>query len=340
MTMKRAALIAAFVCGIGVIIGAEQLAIAQPWSQGVSEKQKADAKVALDEGNRLYLATEYKTAAEKYELALKSWNHPAIRFNYVRSLVQLGRNAEAGDNLQQALQYGKEPFTDEVYQEVLSYQKLLANQFGEIEVGCKQDGAKLTFDGKPFIEKCPGKQKARVAPGKHAVVATADGFMTKEMPVIVIGGAQQNVDVELVPLDKAAKVVHRWPTWIPWVVFGSGLAVAGFGVLLEVDARGQMSDYDQQVAIQCATMGCDLRNPMPGSIEESLVNQREGAESRDRLAVGVIAVGAVGAAIGGVMLFMNRGRTVYEDPTGKDGPVVNVTPTRDGGGMVTLGGRF
>ncbi len=337
--MKRAALIGAFVCGLGVM-GAEQIAIAQPWSQGISEKQKADAKVALDEGNRLYLATDYKGAAEKYEEALKQWNHPAIRFNYVRALVQLGRNAEAGDNLQQAMQFGKEPFTDDVYQEVLSYQKLLANQFGEIEVGCKQDGAKLTFDGKPFIEKCPGKQKVRVAPGKHAVVATADGFMTKEMPVVVIGGAQQNVDVELVPLDKAAKVVHRWPTWIPWVVFGSGLAVTGVGVLFKVQAEGRMNDYDQQVAIQCAVMGCDLRNPAPNSIEESLVDQRESAKSLDKVAITVISVGAATAAIGGVMLFMNRGRTVYEDPTGKDGPVVNVTPTRDGGGMVTLGGHF
>jgi len=337
--MKRAALIVAFVCGLGVI-GAEQIAIAQPWSQNVTDKQKADAKVALDEGNRLYLATDYKTAAEKYEEALKQWNHPAIRFNYVRALVQLGRNAEAGDNLQQALQYGKEPFNDDVYQEVLSYQKLLANQFGEIEVGCKQDGAKLTFDGKPFIEKCPGKQKVRVAPGKHAVVATADGFMTKEMPVVVIGGAQQNVDVELVPLDKAAKIVHRWPTWIPWVVFVGGLGVTGVGVLFKVQAEGRMNDYDQQVAIQCAVTGCDLNNPMPNSIEASLVDQRQSAESLDKVAITVISVGAVTAAVGGVMLFMNRGRTVYEDPTGKEGPVVNVTPTRDGGGMVTLGGHF
>jgi tetratricopeptide (TPR) repeat protein len=319
----------------------------------VNDDQKSAAKTKLEEGNALYLATDYKGALAKYKEALASWNHPAIRFNLVRCLVQLNEMVEADQNLQQALEHDKAPFTDEVWQEVLGFQKLLGNMVGTIEVGCKQDGAKLTFDGEPFIEKCPGNSTKRVKIGQHSVVATKEGFLTKEMPIVVVGGPTQQVDVTLTPLDKAAKVVHRFPTWIPWVVFGGGLAVTGVGVLLKVDAGNQMNAYDQDVAGSCAVNGCDLtpvRTDYPEGMAgdtsfaaaETLANRlndkRESAESRDKLAIGVIAVGAAGAAVGGVLLFLNRGRTVYEDPA-KAGAQVRVMPTTDGG-MVSLSGRF
>jgi tetratricopeptide (TPR) repeat protein len=320
------------------------MASAQPWSQGVSEAQKADAKAKLEEGNALYVAAQYTEALAKYEEALKSWDHPAIRFNVVRCLIQLGRSAEASQNLETALKYGKEPFEEAVYQEALGYQKLLANTTGEIEVKCSQEGAVLKFDRDVLIGKCPGSAKKRVDPGQHSVIATKDGFLTKEMPVIVIGGKQQAVDVKLVPLDKAAKVVHRWPQWIPWVVFGGSLAVVGVGAFLELDAQSQMSDYDNDVANFCGGSGCNLDNPMtPDEMKTAkfLNDEKSAAESRDKLAIGVMTVGAVGAAVGGVLLFMNRGRTVYEDPTGKtSGPIVRMSPTRDGGGFVSLTGSF
>lgn len=338
--MIRAALFLSIVCGVG--LGSVQVAEAQPWAQGVTEDQKSAAKTKLEEGNALYIATDYKGALAKYEEALKSWNHPAIRFNLVRCLVQLNEMVEADKNLQLALEHDKAPFTDEVWQEVLGFKKLLGNMVGTIEVGCKQDGAKLTFDGEPFIEKCPGNSTKRVKIGQHSVVATKEGFLTKEMPIVVVGGPTQQVDVTLTPLDKAAKVVHRFPTWIPWVVFGGGLAVTGVGVLLKIDAGNQMNAYDQDVAGSCAVNGCDL-SPDPNDMDavrvaNRLNDKRESAESRDKLAIGVIAVGAAGAAIGGVLLFLNRGRTVYEDPA-KAGAQVRVMPTTDGG-MVSLSGRF
>lgn len=333
MTM-RAAIILAIVCGVG--LGSVGVASAQPWAEGVTEDKKSVAKAKLEEGNALYLKAEYEQAMASYNAALEAWNHPAIRFNLVRCQVQLKDMVKAGENLELALKYGKDPFTEEVYQEVLTFQKMLENMVGEIEVSCKQEGATLTFDGQPFIDKCPGSQKRRVVPGRHAVVATKDGFLTKEMPVIVIGGKKESVSVELIPLDKAAKVVHRWPTWIPWVVFGSGLAVTGLGVLIEIDAQSQMNRYDQQVASDCAVSGCVLTDG--SAVSNALNDQRERAESRDKLAIGVMSVGIVGAAVGGVLLFMNRGKTVYEDPV-KAGAQVGVTPTADGA-AVTVSGHF
>ncbi len=59
----------------------------QPWAAGVTDQQKAEAKTHLDEGNALFLKKSYKEALEAYRLAIKSWDHPAIRFNIVRCLI-------------------------------------------------------------------------------------------------------------------------------------------------------------------------------------------------------------------------------------------------------------
>lgn len=323
----RAAVIVAVVMALGGI------AEAQPWAQGVSEAQKTEAKARLDEGNDLFLAQKYKEALDKYTQAVAAWDHPAIRFNMVRALIQLDRAVEASDNLQLALQYGQDPLDEVMYREALNYQKLLANQIGDLEITCSQPGAKLTLDGQPLLT-CPGKEKRRVAPGSHSVVATKEGFLTKELRVVVVGGKAETADIKLVPLDKAAKVVHRWPTWRPWLVFGASLAVVGAGTLLQLDAGAMMNDYDTRVATACAINGCDLGDGSPTSTELNEMYDR--ARRRSVVAVSVISVGVAGAVVGGVMLWMNRGRTVYEDPIK---PSVGVVPTSDGG-MVTLSGGF
>src|SRR5215212_2355335 len=76
-----------------------------PWSQGVSEDQKAKAKVALDQGNALLIDKKYVEALDKYTEAVGFWDHPAIRFNMVRCQIQLGKNLDAYENLEKALKY-------------------------------------------------------------------------------------------------------------------------------------------------------------------------------------------------------------------------------------------
>jgi tetratricopeptide (TPR) repeat protein len=335
--MTRSAWALVIACAIGALA---QRAGAQPWAQGVTDNQKAQAQTRLEQGNALFLAQNYKEALEAYQAAVAAWDHPAIRFNIVRCLIWLDRPVEASDNLQLALKYGAEPLEEGVYTEALSYQKLLANQIGDLEVSCSLEGAKLTLDGQPFMT-CPGTQKRRVAPGTHGIVAAKDGFLTKEVQIIVVGGKAEAVEIDLVPLDKAAKVVHRWPTWIPWVVFGSGLAVSGVGALIQFDAVDRMNRYDQRVQRECVVTGCNVSNPSED--EAALANElnglRESAEFRNKLAIGVITVGAAGAMVGTVMLYMNRGRTVYEEPSKATGPTVRFSPSSDGG-IVTLSGRF
>jgi len=305
----------------------------QPWAVGVTDAQKAKAQAILEEGNQLFLKKDYAQALDKYKAAVAVWDHPAIRFNMVRCLIQLDRPVDASDNLALALEYGAAPLEEAVYNEALSYQKLLANQIGDLDVACEQAGVKVTLDGQPLIN-CPGKEHRRVAPGQHQLVGSKDGFLTKTTEVVVIGAKQQDAKVALVPLSKAAKVVHRYPTWMPWTVFGGGLVLAGFGGLIQYEASQSMTSYDRQVTANCGGVGCT-----PDQVK-AFQGDKDAAERDNKIAIGVMAIGAAGAITGGALLYMNRGRTVYEEQASPPPAQVGFVPMRDGGGVMTLSGSF
>jgi tetratricopeptide (TPR) repeat protein len=306
---------------------------AQPWAQGVTDAQKTEAQARLEEGNALFLKQSYKEALDKYQQALRSWDHPSIRFNIVRCLIQLDRNVDAFDNLKEALRYGAEPLEENVYREALAYEKLLANEVAEVEISCTQQGVVVLLDGKDLVA-CPGRTMRRVAPGKHGVVANKEGFLTVHRELKVLGGSRESIDIKLLPLAQATQVVHRWPQWIPWVVFGGGLAVTSLGGFIEYNAQRTMAEHDREVARDCAVGSC-FNDPDAEGLTEAqrakaldLQAQRSSASLQDKIAIGVITVGAAAAIAGGAMLVLNRGETIY-----------SVEP-QAGGGMITATGRF
>ena len=326
----RWTLVAVMAVAVGTFAPGAAHADDQPWAVGVSDAQKAQAQKFLEEGNQLFLKKDYAPALDKYKAAVAVWDHPAIRFNIVRCLIQLDRPVKASDNLALALKYGAAPLEEAVYSEALSYQKLLASQIGDLDVTCDQPGVKVTLDGQPLVS-CPGKEHRRVAPGPHQLVGAKDGFLTKTSDVVVIGAKNVDAQVSLVPLAKAAKVVHRYPTWMPWTVFGGGLVVAGFGGLIEYEASQAMASYDRQVTTNCAVTGC---TPAQAA---AFQGDKDAAQRDNKIAIGVMTVGAAGAIVGGVLLYLNRGQTVYEEQPRAQ---IGFVPVREGGGVMTFGGAF
>jgi hypothetical protein len=311
-----------------LVVASVRVAVAdtapQPWTVGVTDDQKTRAKTLLDEGNLLLLDKKYVDALAKYTAAVGVWDHPAIRFNMVRCLIQLDRRVEATENLEKALKYGSAPLEDTVYQEALTYQKLLANQIGAIEVECKQDGVTLTLDGKPFAA-CPATTTRRLEPGHHQLVGTKRGLLPRTVEVVVFGGKTERVAIDLDPLAKGAKVVHRWPGYVPWVAFGVGAALVGAGTLLQVNAGTQMDSYDLRIDEICT------RRCAPGTIPDDVEDIRRGAELKSAIGVSMLVAGAATVATGAVLMYLNRGRTVYPE---------SITPLPGGGAALTWGGRF
>ncbi|MBL0216313.1 MAG: hypothetical protein IPQ07_20810 [Myxococcales bacterium] len=291
-----------------------------PWVAGVSEQQKTTAHERLEEGNALFLDHKYAAALGEYERAVAAWDHPAIRFNIVRCLIQLDKPVEAFDNLTLALKYGAAPLEDAVFAEATSYQKLLANQIGELEVVCDQAGVAVTLDGRSLLT-CPGTKRTRMVPGEHQLVGSKTGFATRTIGVVVLGGKQQRQAVELDSLARTARITRRWGTWMPWTVFGGGITLTAFGTLVELKASSDFAAFDQRIQRDCAK-GCEHVDFGP----------RQTAQLENRIGIGTLVVGVATVAAGSVLIYLNRARTTY--PT-----EIDVRPTQHGG-VFTIAGQF
>ncbi len=307
-----------------------------PWSVGVTDAKKATAQKFLEAGNALFLDRKYAQALEQYKSAVAAWDHPAIRFNIVRCLIQLDRPVDASDNLKLALKYNAAPLEEAVYNEALAYEKLLANQIGDLKVSCAQPDVKITLDGQP-LASCPANETRRVAPGPHQLVGTKNGLTTKTVEVIVLGGKTQDVPVKLEPLGRSARIEHRWPTYLPWVVFGAGFAVAGIGGVLDLNAKADMDSYDRTVAQNCSVISCDTKDLNDHRLD-GVRGLDDDARLKTNIAVSVMIVGGATIATGAVMLYLNRGRTVYPESIEKVTPTV--TPLPGGGATISLSGAF
>jgi hypothetical protein len=128
------------------------------------------------------------------------------------------------------------------------------------------------------------------------------------------------------PAAQSFTYERRFPTWVPWTVAGAGAVTLGIGVLLQLNANDLMHQYDQDVASMCAVTGCDFGNPQPGSPEERLVELRDRAESRNKLSIVTLGVGAVTLATGVVLLALNgpRRRPIVNANVGANGATATV----------------
>jgi len=291
-----------------------------PWSTGVTEDRKREASDLLDEGNALYLDRHYAEALARYRKALASWDNPGIRANIVRCLVQLERWVEAAENLDRALAYGDKPLKPDVYEEMLVIQKLLANQLGDLVIRCADPGVAVTLDGHA-VATCPADRTVKVEVGGHQIVGTKQGYLTETRSVIVVASQRTPVTVAPVPLDRAGVVTRRWPLAVPLSVLAGGVAVGGVGALVRLKASGDMASYDTAVRQGCRTKGCTA-DMVDGALKSRALLE-------NKIAITVISVGVAATIVGGVLLYLDRARTIY--------PTVETTP---GGAAFAVRGAF
>ena len=217
---------------LAAAVGAAWCAIAAadttqaPWAVGVSDAKKAEANRFLEQGNVLFLDKKYSEALAKYRQAVIAWDHPAIRFNIVRCLIQLDRPVEAAESLQATLRYGAAPLEDAVHTEALAYEKLLAKQVGDVTIACEQRGVELTLDGQR-IATCPARETRRMSLGKHQLLGTGVELLPRVTEFVVIGGESQRVEVTLDQVPRGGGVSGRSYGKVALYTGGGLLLVAG-----------------------------------------------------------------------------------------------------------------
>ncbi len=290
-----------------------------PWSKGVSDAAKAQAQALLEEGNALIVQNLDKEALAKYEAALAQWDHPAIRFNMVRALINLDRPIDAQDNLERALAYGAEPLGPEVFAEASTYQRLLAQQIATVTITCDQPAATVTVDGEP-IGACPGAHPLRLRVGPHTIAGDGVGLIASTRREGLAAGANPAVAVHLRTLVDVTVTRTRWATWKPWAVAAGGATLGGVGAALIVSARGLRSDYQAALVRECGELACD-----PAQLPVGTADLLERAQFRDRVGVATAIAGGAAVIAGVVLVVLNRPYTVVERDAG-----VALTPTAGG----------
>ena len=287
-----------------------------PWANGVEDAQKQAATRLLDAGNVLFLERRYSDALAKYREAVASWDHPAIRFNIVRCLIQLERPVEAADNLALALRYGKAPLEEAVYTEAIAYQKLLAKQISEVEIRCSQEGVELTLDGQP-LATCPAAVTRKLPPGRHQLVGTKPGLTTNATELVLVGSETRRVEMRLGP-SVAQPLGMRF--------VGKVVMYSGGGLLLVAGGLGLFAwrTYHAQFPDRC-TENPDGGRPLCDSTGVSALDR---ARTFSDIATVTTVVGA-GLAITGAIVW-------WRAPGERR---VTLAPS-SGGATVVVGGTF
>lgn len=293
----------------------------RPWAKGVSDADQKAALKLFEEGNLAFVERSYAAALKTYRAALEHWDHPMIRYNMAECFIHLNQPVKAFESLKKALSFGEAALGKEVHNRALTRQKLLEGQIAYLEVVNNEAGARVTLNGDPLLARV-GKVRRIVSPGRFQIVAKKPGLLTQTEEITLLPGETKEIRVRLLPIS-SVPLVRRWATWKPWVVLGSGVLVAGGGVLLELRARKNMDKFDDFVANDpsCAN-GC-----VESDIPENIRDSRDAAELQDVVGLSMIGAGAAAAATGVALLILNLPRRAETKPPG-----VAVAPTLSPGG--------
>lgn len=319
----------------------------RPWAKGVP-KAKQDTAIALfTEGTEDFKNSFFVRAVEKYRKALTDWDHPAIHFNLAKALMNLDQPQDAYKHFEASMKFGGPPLDAQQIEQVNRFMKQLYDtELAEVIITCQEPDAQVAINGEPIF-KAPGRWQGVVKPGNVTVIATKEGFQTATSKPNLKIGQKNDLALTLLPLDQSVTYVRPFSQAIPWTVTGIGVALAGGGALLGLQASSGYKDYDDAIR----TCNRDGGEPIIGTDGESLgtINKctptaaikdtKSNAELMETLSlVGYIA-GGTAIATGIVLFIVNRERpvTTYEESVE---PVTRILPYigPDGAGVTaTIG---
>ena len=271
----------------------------KPWAVGVSQQAQDEALAKFKQGNDSFVKDEWPAALALYLEALRSWDHPNIRYNAAICLIKLDRMVEAYEHMQAAMRYGDAPLGKDLYKQGETYLQVLKSSTSYVEIVCEQpDGISVTLDGQR-LDKC--NDTRLVTPGKHQVVSEKQGYRTERQEITAPAGGKETV-VIVMQAEGTRKLTRRWNRWIPWTVVGVGTALSVAAVPLFIVARNKFDEYETDVANACSGTGCAPNDPRIKALDGDLSS----AKTYRALMITSIALGATGIGVGIALLWINQ----------------------------------
>jgi tetratricopeptide (TPR) repeat protein len=281
-----------------------------PWSKGVSKKQQKAAFELFDKGNKLAEEGKYADALTIYEQALTEWDHPTIRFNAAVCLINIRQPLVAWEFLEKALAYGAEPLGKRLYADAQSYLAVLEGTLTKLTVIGKQPEVRVELDGQEVLVG-EGTKMLRLLAGRHQLVASRPGFVTKSEALELTAGGTLTQEIELAKeeiqvVEKSVNYERRWRWWVPWAVAAGSVAVALGGTVVYLDARSDIKAYDQKYAAACPAGCTDEQIPLALRNDDDLARRKSG------YGIAMWSTAAVVGVVAGALAVMNRPRPVEE----------------------------
>lgn len=281
----------------------------RPWARGVPlERQEAALKLFL-EGNKLIKQSAFVQAAEKYNAALKHWDHPGIHYNLALALTPLRQPLEVHRHLEAAMSHGPEALDAQKYEFARTHKDLVRQQLAWVEITCDKPGAKVTMDGK-LLFVAPGRYEGLALPGQHSIVAALEDYEPTERSRLLQAGEGASIDLKLYKTAELTRHKRRWQEWIPWTVIGAGVAISAGGGLFHLQARDSFNAFDAH-ATDCYQQA---KQDDPCMMNDRLAGQLNLGNTQQNLAVGSYSVGGAAVVAGMVMLYLNSSQSYRISP--------------------------
>ena len=272
----------------------------RPWADGVPAAVQDQVTAELARGNELLDQGLFVQAVDVYRAALRQWDHPAIRYNLAVALINLDREIDAFGELERALRFGPAALQPEVYQQALTYQKLIAGHIVQLHIECVDPGTHIVLDGADLAVPCPGELRQLIRPGRHVLVASKPGSLTRSIDLALSGGDAPTEHIDLMTLDEATVTHHRWARWKPWAVVAAGGAIAIAGLAVDLQAAATFRSYDKAIATLCPDHPC---TSLPAVVSDAYAEGR----TETHVGAGLLIGGGVVVAAGAVLLYLDRG---------------------------------
>jgi len=342
MSSKRTAWLGRVLCSALLVFGTVAPGVGhaapppeaeRPWAKGVSKENQAAAFELFAEGTRLLKDAFFTKAVELYKQALVKWDHPAIHFNLAKALLNLDQPVEAYGHFQSSMKYGGPPLDADQVEQVKRYRQLLyETELAEVVITCTEPDAQVLLNGTPIF-KAPGNWQGVVRPGNVTILATKDGFQTATSKPKLKVGQKNDISLTLLPLDQSVQYERPFSQAIPWTITGLGIALAGGGALMAMQAGTAYADYDKAVEVCTSettqpildSQGQEIGRTSACVPTADIKDKKTQGELFETLAlVGYIA-GGTAIATGIVLFILNRERPITVEGT-VEGPVTRIVP--------------
>jgi hypothetical protein len=322
-------------------------------SAAEAQDTKAQARSLFGEGVAAFERGDFENALESFTQAYRLAPHPAVRVNMANCYEQLGRFAEAAFNYRRFLEESGANVDPAQRRDVEEAALRMERKFGTVLIETDPPDVSLSIDGASALRGLDGRVQLKAGP--HLLRATKPGFENVEQSVDVQGGTDQQVKLQLSPVEVAPaplplqeepgeQVDYRpqsqpeqsgersglrmamWTSLSVGALFGIGAGVTG-GLALKAQ-----SDFDSAVTQSNAADASDAQR---AQARTDGLNASDRANSLATM-TDVLAIGAiVGASTAFVLWLVDRKHGDRE-------PAVALVPASSGRGnaQMILRGAF